>query len=150
VLTFQAGPNAVGRPAQPLTTLSVTDGTSNTIMFGEKYHYDPNFDQIPVAYKEYNIRYWSGWGFVGGYPAAGHTLGSAQVAINYTTPAAAIGVANYSYKDLRVTAWGSGHTGGANFCFADGSVRFLSNSTDLPLLQALTTRAGNEPNTNPN
>jgi prepilin-type processing-associated H-X9-DG protein len=36
------------------------------------------------------------------------------------------------------------HTGGANFCFADGSVRFLSESIDLYSLAALTTRAGNE------
>jgi prepilin-type N-terminal cleavage/methylation domain-containing protein/prepilin-type processing-associated H-X9-DG protein len=37
------------------------------------------------------------------------------------------------------------HDGGANFCFADGSVRFLSEGIPLWNLAALTTRAGAEP-----
>lgn len=44
--------------------------------------------------------------------------------------------------------WGHGfysfHTGGANFAFADGSVRFLSTGTELRMLANLTTRAGGE------
>jgi prepilin-type processing-associated H-X9-DG protein len=35
------------------------------------------------------------------------------------------------------------HPGGANFAFADGSVRFLSYSAE-PILPALATRAGGE------
>jgi prepilin-type processing-associated H-X9-DG protein len=41
-------------------------------------------------------------------------------------------------------AYYSFHTGGANFAFADGSVRFLSESTSLVALAVLTTRAGGE------
>ena len=44
--------------------------------------------------------------------------------------------------------WGhcfySFHSGGANFAFADGSVRFLNESIDLWTLAAMTTRAGGE------
>ena len=45
--------------------------------------------------------------------------------------------------------WGhcfySFHPGGANFLFADGSVRFLGESTNLKILANLVTRAGSEP-----
>jgi prepilin-type N-terminal cleavage/methylation domain-containing protein/prepilin-type processing-associated H-X9-DG protein len=41
-------------------------------------------------------------------------------------------------------AYYSFHTGGANFAFADGSVRFLGEATSLWALAALTTRAGGE------
>lgn len=42
-------------------------------------------------------------------------------------------------------AFGSSHSGGANFLFCDGSVRFLPNNVDAQLFRALFTTAGNEP-----
>jgi prepilin-type processing-associated H-X9-DG protein len=45
----------------------------------------------------------------------------------------------------RLGAFRSDHANGANFLFADGAVRFLSNSQiDLPTYQALGTRDGGE------
>ena len=39
----------------------------------------------------------------------------------------------------------SAHTGGVQVTVADGSVRFLTNSTDLPLLKRLATRDSGVP-----
>ena len=41
-------------------------------------------------------------------------------------------------------SFGSYHVGGATFCFADGSVRFLKQSIDLSTYRALGSRAGGE------
>jgi prepilin-type processing-associated H-X9-DG protein len=41
-------------------------------------------------------------------------------------------------------AFNSGHTNGANFCLGDGSVRFISYSAAINLLQNMATMAGGE------
>ena len=64
-----------------------------------------------------------------------------QVPINWLIPANQSG---FGVTDPRLNAIGSGHAGGANVCFADGSTRFLTNGLSLSILQALGTRSGGE------
>jgi prepilin-type N-terminal cleavage/methylation domain-containing protein/prepilin-type processing-associated H-X9-DG protein len=120
----------------------ITDGTSNTFLFGERYHRDPEFDRllpdVPPATDHMAAR--GRWGFVAHPAVMAQVTLSTPVPINYGMPSDGD---LFAVQD-RICAFGSGHPGGANFAFADGSVRFLSDSTPLPMLKALSTRAGGE------
>ena len=67
----------------------VTDGSSNTLLFGERYHHDPEFDRLqPVVLPGVApMAGWGRWGFVAG--VGGHGKRHAQHAaakINYQVP----------------------------------------------------------------
>jgi prepilin-type N-terminal cleavage/methylation domain-containing protein/prepilin-type processing-associated H-X9-DG protein len=119
----------------------ITDGTSNTLLFGERHHFDPEFDRIAPALDRGTIAGYGKWGLLSREEGTmdNVTLHTA-VPINYRMPPGG-GILAVQY---RCSAFGSGHPGGANFAFADGSVRFLRDSTPLSTLQALSTRAGDE------
>jgi prepilin-type processing-associated H-X9-DG protein len=122
----------------------VTDGASNTLLLGERSHRDPEYDRYtsasaPVWYPLNIFGVWAGVFATSGGSRPHHLL-SAPVPINYQMPPSS-GSAEMA---SRLCAYGSGHPGGANFAFADGSVRFLSDSIPLETLQALSTRAGGE------
>ncbi len=121
---------------------SISDGTSNTLAFGERNRTDPNFD---VVYPGVNvIEQHSGWAWANYYPGYDYLYGTAMP-LNWTfTNAGITSDSGFAYQDLRYSTFGSQHTGGANFCFADGSVHFISDSIPLAVLQALSTRSGGE------
>ncbi|HLW67659.1 MAG TPA: DUF1559 domain-containing protein [Gemmataceae bacterium] len=121
----------------------ITDGTANTVMFGERYHYDKGWTSGST-----NIGNLGGWAWAN-FNATEDYILSARVPINYTIPAGQPNPPSFTYTDPRICAFGSGHTGGANFGLCDGSVRFIPDSTDLATLQALCTRNGGEPVTVP-
>jgi prepilin-type N-terminal cleavage/methylation domain-containing protein/prepilin-type processing-associated H-X9-DG protein len=116
----------------------VTDGLSKTLMFGERNHEDPEFDK---SSQQYTLDQWCGWAWTLKYNSVGDNLGHSAVPINYTIPTGQGG--GFANND-RVCAWGSYHSGGANFCLADGSVSFYADSMDLTVLQALSTIANGE------
>jgi prepilin-type processing-associated H-X9-DG protein len=83
---------------------------------------------------------WGRWGFVANAGASGNVSLSTPRPINYRVPP---GGDFFALED-RACVFGSGHPGGANFTFADGSVRFLADRLPRPVLQALSTCRGGE------
>jgi prepilin-type processing-associated H-X9-DG protein len=139
----------------PVRPKDLVDGLSKTLLFGERSHTDAN-------YKTFNDAGWGEpldqqgwWGASTSRKMIGHVTMSAYAPINYRLPfsyanrggqfpsASSFNEFQY-YVDLRLCSYGSNHPGGANFCFADGSLQFLSSSVDQMILQALSTRAGAE------
>jgi prepilin-type N-terminal cleavage/methylation domain-containing protein/prepilin-type processing-associated H-X9-DG protein len=120
----------------------VTDGTSQTFLFGERYHRDGAFDsrQPKVLPGRAPISEMGRWGSVGDFGGMVHVTLHTAARINYQAPRDA------ELPELldRTCAFGSGHPGGANFAFADGHVRFLRDTASLKTLRDLSTRRGGE------
>jgi len=110
---------------------SASDGLSNTIMIGEV---------LPQQHDHLQDGGW--WGYNQGVSHA-----TTIIPINYQTPdrgcgtSAKPGNGNWSYS------WGfkSRHSGGANFLFGDGAVRFLRDSIDHKTYQLLGCRNDGQP-----
>ena len=133
--------------AKPSTLDGMYDGTSNTFMFGEKYHFDENFENLirpggASSASRYRLDAWSVWGWYGGGNGTAGTFGSTQSPLNFVTPDDAPRA--FTSTNARTSAFGSGHSGGANFAFSDGSVRFIANEIDEVTYQGLSTRDGSE------
>src|SRR5262245_57656873 len=136
---FVIGPGSQTAPTdQPVRIADVIDGLSNTALFGERSHVDPNNDfaaglVVPPMGQFVNRMGSVGWwANSGGRLAAGDVTMSAFAPLNYRVPANP--PTDYAgfvpLYELRVNAFGSQHTGGANFALADGSVRFIRDSID--------------------
>jgi prepilin-type processing-associated H-X9-DG protein len=133
------------RDQQPVKIPTVKDGTSATLFFGERSHYDPMFDQLNVRNAPPLAKVGI-WAAIGGKRRIADVTMSAFERINYLVPLDALASGNPPeyYHDRRMCAWGSSHPGGANLALVDGSVRFLAETMPLVTLRALSTRAGGE------
>jgi prepilin-type processing-associated H-X9-DG protein len=117
----------------------ITDGLSKTFMFGERSREDT--ENAVGKLTSYSLDGWCGWAWTSKVNSVGDNLGHSAVPINFLVPS---GSSNTHDAWDRICAWGSSHSGGANFCYSDGSVSFLPDSTDLTVLQALSTISGQE------
>jgi prepilin-type N-terminal cleavage/methylation domain-containing protein len=152
------GPAARKAPSAPigkeLRIAEVMDGLSNTILFGERFHQDDNFDSFTTQAgwnSGSTIRTWARWYPAGGDAGLGNIMGGAFAPINYRTPwrhgesgAPTTQGAWFVFQDLRLSAFGSGHPGGASFTMGDGSTRFISDELPQTVLALYCQRADNE------
>ncbi len=130
----------------------VSDGTSKTLLIGEKYHRDHDFDSWTSANSGLKMHQFSVWAWAGGRKGSAMLFASSAVPINSTirtlAPASPTSP-SITVQDSRMNAWGSGHQGGAGFVFADGSTRFLADSIELLTLATISTRNGGEVTASP-
>jgi prepilin-type processing-associated H-X9-DG protein len=106
---------------RPLTIATIPDGTSNTFMVGEDLM---------------NRNAHCGW------PVANYSTGTCSIPLNVNVPGNG---PQYSITDWpQIYSFRSMHSGGANFCFGDGGVRFITASIDLTQYRALATVNGGE------
>ncbi len=150
---FVIGPGSQTAPnGQPVRIADVLDGLSNTALFGERSHVDPVHDAVaptvvPPPGQFINTMGKIGWwANSGGRLAAGDVTMSAFAPLNYRVPAnpPTTYAAYFPLYEKRVNAFGSLHTGGANFALVDGSVRFVHDSIDATNLRRFCVRNDGE------
>jgi prepilin-type N-terminal cleavage/methylation domain-containing protein/prepilin-type processing-associated H-X9-DG protein len=103
----------------------ITDGTSNTLAFGEHVGNTANAGRAQ-----------HGWGAYGGGIGVQNGINAQW----RSTPP----LSGWSFNDTLFTGPASFHEGGAHFLMADGAVRFISENLDQFKLRALASRFGNE------
>jgi len=144
-------------PNSAVTMVSITDGTSNTLLVGEQSDHlrDGNNNIITGGFGAITAQGPHGWAMGANGDSRqppNYQNGGDNRAFNTTTVAYTINQHGMSNSCGAGTCDNTGanipfsatHTGGANMLFADGSVKFMSNSTALLTLQQLASRAGNE------
>ncbi len=127
----------------PVSIGRITDGTSSTLMVGEKFHSDPVFDgwgSENSGFKMYQVSTWA-WG--GGLKGAATLFCSSAEPMNASVDYWSVGP-DIGAQDSRFNSWGSGHSGGVNFVFCDGSARFVNDSISDVTRTRLSTRNGGE------
>ena len=138
-----------------LSAITTADGTSNSILIYE------DAGRNETMHPDHNAQWYS---IAGGFapnayldPVDGHgrrswrwaepdnTSGASKVMNNNSTPRGGPASCPWIYHDCGPNnEWFSFHSGGANACMADGSVRFVRDTIPLRTVYSLGTRDGGE------
>jgi prepilin-type N-terminal cleavage/methylation domain-containing protein/prepilin-type processing-associated H-X9-DG protein len=110
-----------------VTLTDITDGTSTTFLVGEI-----SFDRSISGQPNNIYRQWT-------YGTPGNIAYSAKNLVDGVNVRPYPPVWNFNN-----CSFGSNHTGGANFVFADGTVRFVRQSVDLAVYKGTGSRNGGE------
>ncbi|WP_435016202.1 DUF1559 domain-containing protein [Tundrisphaera sp. TA3] len=157
------GGDGMFMPNSVVKVADVTDGTSNTFLFGEtsRFRDEPstsvfNFGNVTGCFNGPNwetTRVWPGdmrptsGAFVIPRPNAPPdktgTLINALAGLSLPPDWAEEPYAT-QFQELGQWGFRSNHPGGVNFCFADGSVKFINNTVNIKTYRALGTRSGGE------
>jgi prepilin-type N-terminal cleavage/methylation domain-containing protein/prepilin-type processing-associated H-X9-DG protein len=103
---------------RPLKLSNITDGLSNTLIIGESSH---SFDQ-----------------HCGGWPYPNYVHGTCAIPLNFKDP----GRTRSNWQNRY--SFYSYHPNGGNFCLADGSVRYVTETINITTYRALATIRGGE------
>jgi len=135
-----ARPNGLLTSVSAIRLSAVTDGTSATIAVGERHN---SLD----AQGEYHFGWWYAGTGQNGDGSADYLLSVRETNRSQFLDDCPSGPYQFgpgrANQSCDVLHYWSSHSGGANFAFADGSVRFLQYSAN-DILPALATRAGGE------
>lgn len=163
------GPVSQPRPGQSsVGILEILDGTSNTLLLGERIVGDPALDSYlkapitpspdPPILGTSGYFVWApppGPNAIAGLLGSTTTIGYRHGTVWIPPPPPLPGFPPVPpdpvpWSELgpqwwaRLSAYGSFHPAGVNVALADGSARFLRDNTSLATLRALSTRAGRE------
>jgi prepilin-type N-terminal cleavage/methylation domain-containing protein/prepilin-type processing-associated H-X9-DG protein len=110
-----------------VTMTGISDGTSNTIMVGESSFTNTLSNQVNDAYRAWTRG------------CDGSACASSKNVVD------GLNVTEYNgSNNFNNISFGSNHTGGANFCMADGSVKFISQTIGLDVLKSSASRNSGE------
>jgi prepilin-type N-terminal cleavage/methylation domain-containing protein len=129
----------------PIKMRMITDGSSNTLLVGEKFHEDEFFDTWTAANSGMKMHQVSAWAWAGGMKGAAHLFCSSRTGINQSTRDFTASRDNIQAQDRRFNAWGSGHPGVSGFAMCDGSATFILEDINQITLANLSVRNDGNP-----
>ena len=115
-----------------VTFAQISDGSTNTFLFGERYSDDPEFEGFSG---------FRGWAWANENAARDCIVGMLEP-VNFMLDEGDGPNPGFPEQDKKFNSFSSGHPGGANFAMGDASVQFVdgSSNSDLALLESLAIR----------